>query len=90
MNINVPPDARQHFWAEPPDNTKEQFWAFSRFKPPCEPGDELIFRFDGKPVASAICSRIEKPGQSNCVETGRFHNSWKVHWLISTFKTSVP
>lgn len=84
MNVNVLPEARDHFWQEPEEGSTE-FWAF-RFKPPCEVGDELIFRFDKKPVARAIVDRIEKPGESACDTTGMFRNKWKVYWLPDSFE----
>jgi len=84
MNINIPEWAREHFWEEPPDGHWE-FWAF-RFKPRCEVGEELLFRFDGKPVAKAVCAKIEPPGVSECESTRRFLNRWKVYWSPETFK----
>jgi hypothetical protein len=84
MNINVPPQARDHFWEEPPEGSQE-FWSF-RFPPPCKPGDPLLFRFDGKVVASAVCDRIEAPGQSACEGTGRFKAGWKVFWTAESFR----
>lgn len=83
MNINVPEQARDHFWQEPPQGNWE-FWGF-RFRPPCKVGDELIFRFDKQPVAKAICAKIEKPGESECEQTGKFRSSWKVYWKPETF-----
>lgn len=83
MNINVPPQARDHFWEEPPPGSHE-FWSF-RFPPPCKVGDELVFRFDGVIVAKAICLRIEKPGRSVCDGTGRFGNGHKVYWAPESF-----
>lgn len=83
MNINIPEWARDHFWEEPPEGHME-FWAF-RFHPPCKIGDELIFRFDGKPVAKAIVDEIEPPGQSECETTGRFEYRWKVFWTNESF-----
>lgn len=83
MNVNVPQWARGHFWEEPPKGSWE-FWSF-RFKPPCNIGDELIFKFDGVPVAKATVARVERPGQSSCEATGRFLNGWKVFWKPETF-----
>lgn len=84
MNVNIPESARDHFWVEPPAGSME-FWSF-RFKPPCQVGDQLIFRFDGKAVAIAIVAKIEKPGQSSCDQTGRFKSGWKVFWKPESFK----
>ncbi len=83
MNINVPTFARSHFWEEPPPDSQE-FWSF-RFPPPCKPGDPLVFRFDGIPVARAVCDRIEVPGRSACDATGRFGSGHKVFWRPETF-----
>jgi hypothetical protein len=83
MNINVPVWARDHFWEEPPPG-HDEFWSF-RFRPPCAPDDRLVFRFDGKPVAEAVVTRIEPPGQSECAGTGRFGSGWKVFWHPGTF-----
>lgn len=84
MNVNVPPQARDHFWEEPPAGSME-FWSF-RFRPPCAVGDELLFRFDGIPVARARVHRIEAPGQSACEGTGRFARGWKVFWTPESFE----
>lgn len=84
MNINVPESARDHFWNEPPEGSWE-FWSF-RFKPPCKVGDELIFRFDKRPVAKAVVAKIEPPGQTACEGTGRFRNGWKVFWTPESFE----
>lgn len=84
MNINVPEWAREHFWEEPPEGA-EEFWAF-RFKPPCRLGEELIFRFDGQPVARARVLRIETPGLSQCEATGKFRPRWKVFWSLDSFE----
>lgn len=84
MNINVPHCSRDHFWEEPPDGHME-FWAF-RFPPPCKVGDELIFRFDKKPVARARVHLIQVPGEAICQSTGRFKNRWKVFWTQESFE----
>lgn len=83
MNINVLESARDHFWEEPPPGATE-FWSF-RFKPPCNVGDELIFRFDRVPVAKAVVYLVQAPGQSACEATGKFRGGWKVFWLPETF-----
>lgn len=83
MNINVPEHACDHFWEEPPEGSWE-FWAF-RFPPPCKVGDKLVFRFDGIPVAEAVCAKIEQPGESKCDATGRFERGYKVFWTPESF-----
>jgi hypothetical protein len=84
MNINVPAQARSHFWDEPPPGSWE-FWSF-RFPPPCKVGDRLVFKFDGVPVAEAVCAKIEPPGQSSCDATGRFASGYKVFWNPESFR----
>jgi hypothetical protein len=85
MNINVSPDARGHFWDEPPAGAME-FWAFSRFAPPCRVGDELVFRFDGVAVARAVVHAIEEPGRGACEASGKYENAWKVFWRPESFE----
>lgn len=84
MKINVPPHARAHFWEEPPPGAME-FWAF-RFRPRCQIGEELIFLFDGRPVARAVVAGIEPPRISQCEGTGKFYNHWKVFWTQESFE----
>lgn len=88
MNINVPDFAMDHFWEEPPAGSWE-FWSF-RFPPPCKVGDVLNFRMHGMIVASAVCARIEKPGESKCEGTGRFERGWKVFWTPESFVDLRP
>lgn len=83
MNVNIPSPARDHFWEEPPPGHQE-FWSF-RFRPPCEVGETLYFRFDKRVVATATVDRIEAPGKSSCATTGRFSTGWKVFWEPETF-----
>lgn len=84
MNINVPKWAEEHFWDEPPKGDWE-FWAF-RFRPPCEVGEILYFRFDKKKiVARAKVAWIEPPGQSKCEHSGEYKNHWKVFWQPESF-----
>ena len=84
MNINVPPEAVDHFWVEPPEGSWE-FWGF-RFKPKCEVGDLITFHVNKEPVATAIVAKIEKPGQTSCSQTGRFKNCWRVYWRPESFR----
>jgi len=84
LNVNVPESARDHFFEEPPEGSFE-FWSF-RFRPPCQVGDTLYFRFDGKVVATATVLSIEKPGKSVCEATGRFGRGWKVFWDPKSFR----
>jgi hypothetical protein len=62
-----------------------EFWAF-RHRPCVLKGERLIFTFDGKPVAEAICDSIEAPGKSKCHSTGKYEDYWKAFWLSSSFK----
>lgn len=84
MNINVPDQALDHFWEEPPAGSME-FWSF-RFKPPCQVGDKVIFKHNKQPIAEAVVALIEPPGQSACESTGRFRRGWKVFWHPESFK----
>ena len=83
MNINIPDWAIEHFWEEPPKGNWE-FWAF-RFKPKCQIGDKINFHYQKNLVAQAIVNYIEPPGNSECENTARFKNRWKVFWLPETF-----
>lgn len=87
MKINVPEQALDHFWVEPPAGSME-FWAF-RFPPKAKVGDQIIFNIDKKPVATATIALIEAPGQSECEQTGNFRNRWKVYWTQESFKKTA-
>lgn len=84
MRITVPPQAWSHFWEEPPPGS-EEFWAF-RWPQKVKPGDVIEFVYRGETVASAFCSRVEKPGESKCARTGDFENRWKVFWAPESFQ----
>jgi len=73
MRINVPLWARGHFWA-------------FHFKPPCKPGDPIMFYFDDRIVAKATVFFIESPNLSECEGTGRFRDRWKVFWGLDRFQ----
>lgn len=83
-NITIPPQAWEHFWHEPAPGSME-FWAY-RFKPKCNPGDLINFRYNGKVIATATVHQIEPPGTDSCATTGNFKNRWKVYWKPETFK----
>jgi hypothetical protein len=51
-----------------------------------QPGDRIEFRMNKQPIAEAVISRIEKPGESECATTGRFANLLKVFWMRDSFK----
>jgi hypothetical protein len=84
MNITVPPAEAEHFWQEPAENM-EEFWAF-RWPVKAQVGDRVVFNLNKKPIAEAVISRIEKPGEHECETTGRFLNRWKVYWTPESFK----
>jgi hypothetical protein len=90
LNITVPSSEidNGHFWQEPPPNT-EEFWAFI-WPVRAKVGDPIYFNLDRKPIAEAVISRIEKPGESQCAETDRFLNRWKVFWTQESFKKVGP
>jgi len=84
MKITVPPQEFDHFWEDPPPG-HDEFWAF-RWPVRAKVGDQILFHMNKKPVAEAVISRIEKPGESECERTGRFKNMWKVFWKPESFK----
>jgi ribosomal protein S18 acetylase RimI-like enzyme len=88
MNITVPESEETHFWEEPAEGM-EEFWAF-RWPVRALVGDRIIFNLRKKPIAEAVISRIEKPGQHECSTTGRFKNMWKVYWTNESFKRMEP
>jgi len=90
MNVTVPESeiANGHFWEEPPAGS-EEFWAF-RWPVKAQVGDRVVFNLNKKPIAEAVISRIEKPGESECAETGRFGNKWKVFWTQDSFRKLEP
>jgi hypothetical protein len=81
--IEVPRDAREHFWVEPPDGNLE-FWAFTE-RPRCFYNQKIIFTFDKQPVAEAKVLKIEEPGNSICEETGKYEKHHKVFWSPKEF-----
>lgn len=84
LRINVPESQIEHFWEEPQQGDQE-FWAF-RFPVRARVGDPIYFYINKKLVASAVVARVEKPGESGCLDTGNFKNRWKVVWNNSSFK----
>lgn len=84
MKINVPTQARAHFWEEPPPGSTE-FWGF-RWPPRAQIGDPIYFLFDGKVVAEAVIAQITPPGFGKCERTGGWGASWKVWWRPESFK----
>jgi len=83
MKINVPAQAIDHFWVEPPDGNWE-FWAF-RWPVRAKVGDPIYFYYNKKPIAFAIIAKIEKPGQSEDERTGKYKSMWKVYWTNNSF-----
>lgn len=86
MNINIPPDSEGWLFADrgPRDTC---LWSFG-WPPPCEVGDDLVFRFGGRPVATAVVYAILPPGDP---DTWSHHGrrrrlrGHKVVWLQSSF-----
>lgn len=87
MNINIPESAWAHFWEEPPDGSRE-FWAF-RWKPKCQPGEEITFHYQGTPVARAIVDYVERPGVTRCERTRKYTHRWKVFWKPESFRALI-
>jgi hypothetical protein len=88
MNINIPPDSREWLFAPRDDQHEGALWSLGRYPPPCEIGDTIIFRFDGKAVARAKVARILKPGENDtvCHNGMRYLRGYKVVWLWATFE----
>jgi hypothetical protein len=84
FTIEVPKSARDHFWVEPPKGNLE-FWGF-RHPVIVLPGEKITFTFDGTPVAEAVALKTEEPGKTECNQTGRFKNSYKVFWDPEQFR----
>ena len=68
MKITVPVWAREHFWEEPPNGSRE-FWAF-RFKPRCQVGDEINFRFDRKHWLRQRSPKFSRPARVHAKKQG--------------------
>lgn len=82
LKIRVPPFAQGNFFQD--HKSEEEFWAF-KSQPKTKAGDVVEFVFGSKPVARAVVSRVESPGQSSCGHSGKFKDKWKVHWKDSSF-----
>lgn len=85
MTITVKPEEEAHFWEEGPVGSDEQFWAF-RWPVRATVGDKIEFKLNKQPIAEAVISRIEKPGESDCAVTGKYKSMWKVHWRNDSFR----
>ncbi len=81
--IEVPKEARGHFWEEPPAHNLE-FWAF-RDRPPVLINEKVYFTFDKMPVAETTVLKVEKPGESICELTGKYEKHWKLYWEPAKF-----
>jgi hypothetical protein len=68
VKINIP--ANEQAWLFDVDPNCECCWSMGRYPPPCDIGDDLLFRFDGRLVARAICRGILKRGE----RYGRSHD----------------
>lgn len=66
----------------------ERLWSLGRFPKPVKAGNRLHFRWEGKIVARAICSRVSKPGEFDAVmhDGTRVLRGHKVHWKMGTFE----
>jgi hypothetical protein len=86
LNINIPPDSEVWLFGAR-DDDHACLWSF-RYPPPCEVGDPLHFRFDGRLVARARVYSILKPGDHDTFSHHgkRFLQGHKVIWLQSDFE----
>jgi hypothetical protein len=83
FTIEVPKGARDHFWQEPPAGNYE-FWAF-KDQPYLFPGEKITFTFDRNPVAEVPCAFVEEPGKSQCQQTGKYKEHFKIYWNPQQF-----
>jgi hypothetical protein len=86
MNVNIPPDSQAWLFAAHPRD-EGALWSF-RYQPPVEVGGELVFRFDGEPVARARVHLILEPGDHDgpCHNGMRYLSGWKVVWQWADFE----
>lgn len=85
MKINVQQEHREHFWDDHSDDGDEEFWSLGRWPIKALPGDTIYFYFDKELVATAIVSRVTKPGEIQCEHSGKFLAGNKVHWMMDSF-----
>src|SRR5271157_6241403 len=77
--IEVPQARRKKFFIRP--KSVLEYWAFKN-RPRVFINEQIIFTFDGKPVAEALVVKVEAPGQGE----GE-HKDWhKVYWKPSRFR----
>ena len=87
LRVSVPPRSRAMFWRFAPKGNL--CWLF-RNRPECAVGDEIIFRQNRRPVATAKVASIDKPGEwfGERGEGRRRGTSWwKVHWDGASFES---
>jgi hypothetical protein len=86
MNINIPPDSQQWLFALR-GSDMACLWSF-RWPPPCQLGDPLFFRFDGRIVARARVRQILPPGEHDtfCHNGRRYLTGHKVVWHQDDFE----
>jgi len=90
MNVTVYPEAVKWLFAPPEKRApgQECLWSFGRHPPPCDIGDDLLFRLGEVPVGRAIVRDLYKPGEYDCekFDGSRVLTGWKVAWLQRDFE----
>lgn len=86
MNINIPPDSRAWLFGVPVDHCA--LWSLGRWRPKCEIGDPIHFRFDGQLVARARVDEICPPGTHDTISHHGLRDlrGWKVIWSQMSFE----
>ena len=86
ININIPPDSQEWLFSPAPLDDG-RLWSLGRFRPACDAGDDIFFRFDGDIVAAATVHEVYKPGlfDAVCHNGKRFLSGWKVTWMNEAF-----
>lgn len=87
MNLTVYPNAKAWLLASKPAQL-ECHWSVGRWAPSVAVGDDLLFRFDGRVIARAICHEIYEPGAKRIpmFDGSRQLRGFLVSWLQRTFE----
>ncbi|MBW7997489.1 MAG: hypothetical protein FVQ81_13125 [Candidatus Glassbacteria bacterium] len=85
MNIHVSPRELDRFWEKAP--LGKMYWGFKRM-PDAKAGDTITFYAARRPIASALISHIDQPGEYKGRKfTIRYRGKswWKIHWEGESF-----